>query len=79
MTFSDSHLEIYETCEQIASKTKSIQQFAKELKLRGISYENHSLQTGRELLIFTGSSGYDIVGVSVRMVDRHIRVEEIGG
>ena len=79
MTFSDSHLEICKTCEQIASKTKSIQQFAKELKLRGISYENCPLQTGRELLVFTGSSGYDIVGVSIRMVDRHICVEEIDG
>ena len=77
MRYSDRHLEIYEICERLAENSKSLFEFEKALKAKEIPYEEVELVFGKELLIFTGSSGYDVVGITVKTDGRQIVLEEM--
>ena len=77
MRYSDRYLEIYEICERLAENSKSFFEFEKALKAKEIPYEEVELASGKELLIFTGSSGYDVAGITVRMDGRQIVLEEM--
>lgn len=77
MRYSDRHLEIYEICERLAENSNSLFEFEKALKAKEIPYEEVELASGKELLIFTGSSGYDVAGITVKTNGRQIVLEEM--
>ena len=49
----------------------------KRLENNDISYEYYQLANCQMILVFTGGSGYDIVGVSAKMQNRRIELEDI--
>ena len=77
MRYSDRHLEIYGICEHLAGNSKSLRKFGQALKAKKIPFEEVELASGKELLIFTGSSGYDVAGITVKMDGRQIVLEEM--
>ena len=77
MTYSDRHPLIAAKCSELAKGVRSMQDYAKALKSNKIPFEDYTLATGRELLIFTGSSGYDIVGLTAKMRGGRIVLDEM--
>ena len=72
---SDKHDSIALRVKELADKAKTIGRLETMLETNKIYYESVNLASGKELLIFTGSSGYDIVGVSVRKAGGQLVVE----
>ena len=77
MDYSPRHNEIKEKLQKIAESVHDIDGFAKSLKTNHIAYEDVTIANGRQLLIFTGSSGYDIVGCSVKCEYGHIIISDM--
>lgn len=76
-SYSDKHESIRSILVEIAKRSRSWADFKNHLAKRSIYYEEIDLANGKQLLVFTGSSGYDIVGCSIRWQDGHFVVEEM--
>lgn len=77
MTRSKEHTKIGDKLESIKTISKNLEEFKQNLKRNRIYFEEYQLANGKELLVFTGSSGYDIIGYSIRQQNRIITIEEI--
>ena len=76
-TYSEKHVATVDKVHKLSKTVKTIQELATLLKKNNIAFEALELASGCQLLIFTGSSGYDIVGVSVKNDCGKIVLEEI--
>ena len=74
---SDRHELTRNILREIAEHSRSWADFKGYLKKGSIAYEEINLANGKQLLIFTGSSGYDIVGCAVKRQRGHFVVENI--
>ncbi len=77
MEYSERHPIIKEKLEEFASQCKSLEQYARLIRRAGIPYQDITTASGRELLVFTGSSGCDIVGCCVKRVNGQIVVDDM--
>ncbi len=75
--YSEHHKQIGESINKVISETKTLDQIKKELKKIGVFGEDIQLANCRMINIFTGSSGYDIVGYSIIQRGNKISVEEM--
>ena len=76
-SYSDKHEPTRNILMEIATHSRSWADFEGYLKRGSIYYEEINLANGKQLLVFTGSSGYDIAGCSVRRQDGHFVVEDM--
>lgn len=76
-TQSSKHHKMEELLQSFVDNSKNLSEFVKKLKANKISYEDCPLASGREIWVFTGSSGYDVVGISVKENNRKIVLTNI--
>ena len=74
---SENHERIKAKLFEIGEQAESIDEFASLLDKEGIVYESISLTIGKELLIFTGDTSYQITGCAVRYWGKNADITEI--
>ena len=76
-TYSNEHAEIKNKLYRIAGKAHNINEYAALLKVEKIGFEDIQLTNGRQLLVFTGSSGYDIAGCAIKYKNKKAIIEDM--
>ena len=76
-TQSDQHESIGTQIQQVVAAHRTLNDIKRVLKQVGIVSEDLQLANCRTLNIYTGGSGYDIVGYSIIQKGGKISVEEI--
>ena len=75
--YSDRHEPTRNILIEIAERSRSWADFEGYLQKDSIAYEEINLASGKRLLIFTGPSGYDIIGCAVKWENGHFVVEDL--
>ena len=75
--YSNKHIEIKNKLYEIADIAHNINEYAAILKSENIPFEDYTLANGRQLLVFTGSSGCDIVGCSIMYKNKNAVIEDM--
>ena len=76
-TKSKNHDIIGHILEGIIDCSKSWEDLKKNIRANRIHFEEVILASGPELLVYTGSSGYDIVGYSIMLNEDEVSIKEM--
>lgn len=74
---SERHETTRNLLMEFAEHSRSWADFERYLKKDSIAYEEINLSSGKQLLIYTGSSGYSIFGCAVKWKNGHFVVEDL--
>ena len=77
MSSSKTHTVMKIMLQKFANESKNLTEYTKFLKANDITYEDYELANGRQITVYTGSSGYDIVGVAAKIKNGKIIIEDI--
>ena len=76
-TCSDTHKETLKKLINITREVHDLDTYARILKENKIAYEDYYLADGRQIAVYTGSSGYDIVGICAKQCGHGIALEAL--
>lgn len=74
---SETHILRKKLVTNLTHRVRSIDDLCCLLAANNISYEDYTLANGRILLIFTGSSAYDISGFSIMKKNNRFAIEDL--
>lgn len=75
--FSEEHISRKQLVAELTYRARSMDDLCRLLETNKIGYEDYTLANGRMLLIFTGSSGYDVCGFSIMRKNNRFVIEDM--
>ena len=74
---SEKHIPRKQLVTELTHRVRNMDDLCCLLEANNIGYEDYTLANGRMLLIFTGSSAYDVSGFSIMKKNNRFVIEDL--